>query len=256
MIQRILGFLGRLIAYYLNKRSFSYAPTSVYSSEQLFQVLKPGDVILVEGDTRVSTAIKYLTQSTWSHAALFIGDRLGQKIFNNESLNLIEADIEKGVIAVPLSKYCSYHIRVCRPVGLTDIDCKKVVEYAVSRLGNTYDLKNVVDLARYLFPTPPVPVKWRRSLIAFGSGEPTKAICSTLVAQAFQSVRYPILPRISYEKDENSKVKEILHIRHHSLFAPRDFDLSPYFQIVKPALTGNFKYKELNWDHSLTTEGE
>ncbi|MGE3975844.1 MAG: lipo-like protein, partial [Bdellovibrionales bacterium] len=38
------------------------------------------------------------------------------------------------------------------------------------------------------------------------------------------------------------------HIRHHSLFAPRDFDLSPYFQIVKPALNANFKYKNLKWE--------
>ena len=29
---------------------------------------------------------------------------------------------------------------------------------------------------------------------------------------------------------------EILHIRHPSLFAPRDFDLSPYFQVVKPTI--------------------
>src|SRR5574337_378503 len=57
-----------------------------------------------------------------------------------------------------------------------------------------YDLKNVVDLARYLLPTPPVPVGWRRRLLALGSGEPTQAICSTMIAQAFQSVSYPILP--------------------------------------------------------------
>ncbi|MEK7071021.1 MAG: lipo-like protein, partial [Patescibacteria group bacterium] len=40
---------------------------------------------------------------------------------------------------------------------------------------------------------------------------------------------------------------EILHIRHHSLFAPRDFDLSPYFQIIKPALASNFNYKNIIW---------
>lgn len=41
--------------------------------------------------------------------------------------------------------------------------------------------------------------------------------------------------------------KEILHIRHHSLFTPRDFDLSPYFKIVKPSLQQGFDYKNLNW---------
>ncbi len=46
-------------------------------------VIKPGDVLLVEGRARVSTAIKYLTQSTWSHAAL---------VMNSDAGELIEAD--------------------------------------------------------------------------------------------------------------------------------------------------------------------
>jgi hypothetical protein len=38
-----------------------------------------------------------------------------------------------------------------------------------------------------------------------------------------------------------------MHIRHHSLYTPRDFDLSPYFQIVKPTLVYGFDYKSLVW---------
>ncbi|MGE0525481.1 MAG: hypothetical protein AB7H48_08760 [Parachlamydiales bacterium] len=111
-------------------------------------------------------------------------------------------------------------------------------------------MKNVIDLMRYLLPTPPVPTPWRRRLLAFGSGEPTKAICSTLIAQAFQSVRYPILPTIRKVQDgaNPALVKELLHIRHHSLFAPRDFDISPYFQIVKPTIADGFRYSELQWE--------
>jgi hypothetical protein len=37
--------------------------------------LKPGDIVLVEANTRLSAIIKFLTQSTWSHAALYVGDR-------------------------------------------------------------------------------------------------------------------------------------------------------------------------------------
>jgi hypothetical protein len=106
-------------------------------------------------------------------------------------------------------------------------------------------------LARYLIQTPPVPQKYRRRLLALGSGDPTKAICSSLIAQAFQSVKYPILPSIdideSSSKAEISSQKEILHIRHHSLFAPRDFDVSPYFEIVKPTLQSKFDYRKLRW---------
>lgn len=247
MIQEILAFLGKQVAKFLNKPNSHYTSTSVFTPAQLRAVLRPGDVVLVEGNLRMSTAIKYLTQSTWSHAAIYIGNQNSHQE-TEDPLFLIEADVEKGVVAVPLSKYASLNTRICRPVGLTLDDCQKVVQYATSRIGNTYDLKNVFDLARYLFPAPPVPIKLRRRLLAFGSSEPTKAICSTLIAQAFQSIRYPILPHITHGADQLAHELEILHMRHHSLFVPRDFDLSPYFEIVKPTLNSNFNYKALQWD--------
>jgi len=40
---------------------------------------------------------------------------------------------------------------------------------------------------------------------------------------------------------------EMLHIRHHSLFTPRDFDVSPFFDIVKPTIADGFDYKVLRW---------
>jgi len=248
----ILQFLGKILATYLNHPSSRYVAPTGKSLDSLKKALVPGDVLLVEGNLRISTAIKYLTQSTWSHSALYVGDILDLRSPSGEVLNLVEADFCCGVVAVPLSKYAHFQTRICRPVDLSGDDRKKVIEYVASRLGNTYDLKNVIDLARYLFPTPPVPAPWRRRLLTFGSGEPTKAICSTLIAQAFQAIRYPILPTITNvtaSKDLKSEVvREILHTRHHSLFAPRDFDLSPYFQIVKPAIENGFRYTELTWD--------
>ena len=101
---------------------------------------------------------------------------------------------------------------------------------------------------RYLMPTPPVPVRWRRRMLALGSGDPTRAICSTLIAQAFQSVQYPILPRVEKNLSGDPTVaREILQIHHHSLFTPRDFDLSPYFKVVKPTLETGFDYRGLTW---------
>src|SRR5215467_12148368 len=43
---------------------------------KLREHLRPGDVVLVEGDQRISQVIRYLTQSSWSHSALYIGDEL------------------------------------------------------------------------------------------------------------------------------------------------------------------------------------
>ncbi len=247
MFSKILNFFGKRFARFLNKPTSFYTSTSVYTPAELRAVLKPGDVVLIEGNLRMSSAIKYLTQSTWSHAAIYIGNQTSDQETDDTPV-LIEADLEKGVIVVPLSKYCTFNTRICRPVRLTEDDCQKVVQYVTSRIGNSYDLKNVFDLSRYLIPTPPVPTKMRRRLLEFGSSEPTKAICSTLIAQAFQSVLYPILPIITREEGQLANELEILHIRHHSLFVPRDFDLSPYFQIVKPTLNISFNYKTLQWN--------
>lgn len=43
-----------------------------------------------------------------------------------------------------------------------------------------------------------------------------------------------------------------MHVRHHSLFAPRDFDVSPYFEMIKPPLATDFDYTALHWGESST----
>ena len=82
-------------------------------------VIEPGDVLLVEGNNRISGIIKYLTQSTWSHAALYVGPIDGAQEADGEPHVLIEAYVGDGVISAPLSKYFAYHTRLCRPVGLS-----------------------------------------------------------------------------------------------------------------------------------------
>ena len=252
MLKTLFRKAGGWLARYLNKPIRGYQTFSISNPEKLAAVLKPCDILLVEGDRRISTAIKYLTQSTWSHATIYVGGALKQGIDPQQSPMLIEADLKEGVIAVPLAKYARLNTRICRPVDLSKEDQEKVINFIISRIGYAYDLKNVIDLARYLLPTPPVPVFWRRRMLALGSGDPTRAICSTLIAQAFQSVRYPILPHIvKQEMGQHGElgytVKEILHIRHYSLIAPRDFDISPYFRVIKPTIEHNFDYKALQW---------
>lgn len=243
MFRSIRSVIGRALARYLSDPLPGYRPLATSSPEILAATLRPGDVLLVEGDTRVSGAIKYLTQSTWSHAALYVGDVLDR--FDGGRV-LIEADMVHGVWAVPLSRYASFHTRICRPVALKPEDVERVVHYALSRLGHKYDMKNMIDLARYLFPTPPVPRRWRRRMLALGSGDPTKAICTSLIAQAFHSVGYPILPpkrRRASHPGAAEYNREILYIRHYSVYTPRDFDISPYFGVVKPTVEQGFTYR-------------
>ena len=243
---------GRRLARFLTRPIRRRTQVATSTQEQLATALRPGDVLLVEGNTRISVAIKYLTQSTWSHAALYVGDALPSPQPWQLPRVLVEADLEDGVRAMPLAHYAHLHTRICRAAGLSDDDRKRVIEYVSARLGHQYDLKNVIDLARYLLPTPPVPARFRRRLLALGSGDPTRAICSTLIAQAFQSVHYPVLPEVRREWSDDPACAEcyaeIYRIRHHSLFAPRDFDISPYFEIVKPTLENGLDYRALTWD--------
>lgn len=239
------GWISRRIISCLEQPSQGIEPFTPSDPSGLAAVLQPGDVLLVEGNTRVSGIIKYLTQSTWSHSALYVGPRFNKRGADGTPHVLIEANLGQGVITAPLSKYTSFHTRVCRPVGLSDEDRERVVEYMIKRLGIEYDVKNIFDLLRYLFPAP-VPARYRRRLLSFGSGIPTKVICSGLIAQAFEHVRYPILPRIELVESKEKR-REILHIRHHSLYMPRDFDISPYFRVVKPTIELGFDYQTLRW---------
>jgi hypothetical protein len=236
---------GQAIARYLAKPSAGYEPFTPSDPEALRHALKPGDVLLIEGNSHVAGVIKYLTQSTWSHSALYVGPIKDATTPDGEPHVLVEAEIDEGVVSSPLSKYARYHTRVCRPIGLSDHDLERVCTYATDRIGLGYDLKNIIDLLRYLFPLP-VPQRWRRRMIALGSGDPTRIICSALIAQAFEAVRYPILPRVTRLESKQAR-RDILEIRHSSLYAPRDFDISPYFEIVKPTLLKGFDYKKMHW---------
>ncbi len=246
--------IGRWLARYLDQPNAQQVSLATCKPEQLAQSLRAGDVLLVEGSSRISNAVKYLTQSTWSHAALCINTAVASP----DQILLLEADVQAGVRTITLQHYWQQHTRICRPRGLSQEQLSEVIEYARSRLGDRYDLKNIFDLARYLIQSPPVPHQWKRRMLALGSGDPTRAICSSLIAQAFQAVQYPILPQIEKTTDPACAAcyQEILHIRHHSLFAPRDFDISPYFDIVKPSLTQGFDPQNLTWASDLKTSKE
>jgi Permuted papain-like amidase enzyme, YaeF/YiiX, C92 family len=241
----MLETVGRSVARYLDRPAAGYEPFTPSNAAALQATIRTGDVLLVEGNSHISGVIKYLTQSTWSHAALYVGPLPTAAKGAAEGNSLVEASLEGGVAAVPLAKYFQFHTRICRPVNLSTADCETVCRYAIDRIGDKYDLKNIIDLVRYLIPLP-VPQRWRRRMIALGSGDPTKLICSGIIAQAFQSVRYPILPKITLVESGSAR-QEIMQIRHSSLFVPRDFDISPYFAVVKPSIDRGFDYRALHW---------
>ena len=131
--------------------------------DRMRKELRPGDVVLVEGKSRISRIIMTLSQSSWSHAAMYIGDALLRwggphaeaafQAFGAEAAHLIlESDIAEGVRVLPVAQYGDYNLRICRPQGLGAESLEKVVAEMLRHLGLRYDQRNIFDLGRYLTP--------------------------------------------------------------------------------------------------------
>lgn len=201
--------------------------------------LRPGDVVLVEGHTRISQVIMYLTQSSWSHAAIYVGDALLrwggpaaeaalQQHGPAAAQLLVESDLRLGVVGVPLGKYREHNLRVCRPRGLAPAALEKVLAEVFRHLGLRYDRRNILDLARYLTPFQLLPQRFRRQPLYLGSSSSREIICSALLAKAFYKADFPI------EAAAEAAGGPLQVQRHPSYIMPRDFDLSERFDILKP----------------------
>ena len=233
--------------------------------------MRPADVLLVEGNQRVSRVISYLTTSPWSHAALFLGDftpkacredarkRHGEE---GEGPLILEALAEEGVVCTPLGKYRNELVRICRPRALSDEDRRAVISNGASHLGKQYDVDNIVDLLRFFLPAGLVPAPLRRDALHFGAGKPTEVMCSSLLASAFASVSYPILPLTALRERRSlasritrrllGRASRIIRFKRPpvTLIVPRDFDQSPYFEIIKPPTPEVARYRKLPWEPS------
>ena len=119
-----LRSLGRRLARHLAapRDGYGHGPSS--SPQLLAATLRRGDVLLVEGTSRFAGAIKYLTQSTWSHAALCLGREQ-----DGDGICLVDVDVLDGVRVVPLSEFDGLHARICRPVGLSAAEIERVAAF-------------------------------------------------------------------------------------------------------------------------------
>lgn len=236
--------------------------------DRIIYEIRPCDIILVEGRNRISEIIKLTTRSTWSHAAIYIGPLSNihnktlraqiERFFDGSDHEplLIEGLIGKGVVVTPLSEYKKDHIRLCRPLGMSKNDMQRVMAYCTNHLGSPYDIRHVFDLLRLLFPFFFLPRQWFTSLYQRKARHNNKKqICSSLLAEAFASVKFPILPAI--RRNKAGKI-EFIH-RNPKLFVPKDFDLSPYFEIIKYPLFGAENagiYRSLPWREGALSNDE
>ncbi|MDP6376406.1 MAG: YiiX/YebB-like N1pC/P60 family cysteine hydrolase [Pseudomonadales bacterium] len=245
----IINWLTRL-------RPPSRFPLSDYA--RLREEVRPCDVILVAGRSRVSDVIRIVTQNAWTHAALYIGSpgdldnpvltRRLQRLPGyrpNEHL-IVESQLGRGTIVMPLDEYRHDHLRLCRPRGLTGEDAQLLLEHALSRVGSEYDIRQIFDLMRFLLPWGLLPRRWRSSLFRENAGAQTKTVCSTMIAEAFAQVQFPILPLVHQGEAQELR----LYRRNPRLCTPSDFDFSPYFEIIKYPffdLSEHAHYRLLPW---------
>ncbi len=237
--KRYAKYVKQISAWLTDERASSHErPPCDFT--RLRHEIRPADVLLVEGKSRVSRVIQRFTQSPWTHAALYIGklsdiedsalrsriEKKGEK--PPHTRYIIESILGKGTVISPLNIYRFNHIRICRPIGLTPIDASQVIAYAIHALGKPYNIRQIIDLARLMLPWSILPQKWGSSLFRSSTGEPKYEICSTLIAEAFYSVHFPILPIVNSNQDALQMIQQ-----NPYLFTPKDFDYSPYFDIIK-----------------------
>ncbi|GLH68256.1 YiiX/YebB-like N1pC/P60 family cysteine hydrolase [Geothrix edaphica] len=233
--------LTRGLVRYLTAELPSYQRRVPNDVDRLRAGLRPGDVVLVEGKSRISRMIMTLSQSSWSHAGMYIGDALlrwggphaeeALEAFGIEAAHLVlESDMAEGVRVKPVAWYADHNLRVCRPQGLSTGDLEEVVAEMLRHLGLRYDRRNIFDLGRYLTPVQLLPARWRRRPLYLGSSSSREVICSALIAKAFYRVGFPVQPLVNDAADPGPHA---VIARHPSYIMPRDFDLSANFEVLK-----------------------
>jgi permuted papain-like amidase YaeF/Yiix C92 family enzyme len=212
-------FLSAL-AVFLTQPVKRYSPATTADPESLSAVLRNGDVLLTEGNTRAAALIKRITRSTWSHVSMYVGPL-------EDGPNppcIVEADITQGVRSIRLSELEGLNVRVLRPIGLNDAVRSRLAEWVVSRIGGEYDLKHAWMLARSFLRLPP-----KLSIPPAPNGiaeSATRFICSSLLANAFALVGYPILPIHT--------AATAVSTADHRYVIPGDFERASVFEVVSP----------------------
>src|SRR5712675_1360346 len=151
LISDMRARLFAALAVFLTQPVERYSPATTTDPETLSAVLRHGDVLLTEGNTRAAALIKRITRSTWSHVSMYVGP-LEE---GPDPRCIVEADIAAGVRSIRLSELNALHVRVLRPIGLNDGDRGRLADWVVSRIGSEYDLAHALVLGRNLLRLPP-----------------------------------------------------------------------------------------------------
>jgi hypothetical protein len=233
---------------WLESRPDHYQQRIYNNPDNLYRHIRKGDVVLVEGSSRLSRIIKLFSNSHWSHIAMYVGDELIRR-------NRPGREKYMEAFGEDARHYQDYNIRVCRPFGIRRRDLRIVLQTVINNLGKKYDQRNIIDIALMLLPPWLNPFKKRSITACLGHCNEYEVICSGMIARAFQLVGYPIIPILNPSESERKQLRKNpygakLLMRHYSQIMPRDFDLSPNFEIIKFNIikNGRFDYRSLPWE--------
>jgi len=200
LVSRTRALLARAVARYLAEPVSRRAVSGDVLA--LSPLLRPGDVLLTEGNSRAAALVRRVTRSAWAHVAIYVGPLEA----GDNPRCIVEANISAGVRAVALSEFKGQQARIVRPLGLNETDRQRLADWLVGHLGDPYDLAHAWALGRRLLNLP----------APHTIGQDAKRfICSSLLVQAFLVVGHPIA---------TSQARYVV---------PRDFETAAGFQVVQ-----------------------
>ena len=171
----------------------------------LSALLRPGDVLLTEGNTRAAALVRRLTRSPWAHVSIYVGPLEA----GDDPRCIVEANISAGVRAVALSEFKGQQARIVRPLGLNETDRQRLADWLVGHIGDPYDLAHAWALGRWF-----LRLSAPRTIVL----DAKRFICSSLLVQAFLFVDRPVATS-----------------RAHFV-VPRDFEGAAGFEVVNAPL--------------------
>ena len=192
---RLIGALARYLAQPVSR------PAATGDVLSLSALLRPGDVLLTEGNTRAAALVRRLTRSPWAHVSIYVGPLEP----GDDPGCIVEADVAAGVRAVPLSEFKGQRARIVRPLGLNETDRRRLADWLVGHIGDPYDLTHALALGRRILKLPAA-----RTMVH----DAKRFICSSLLVQAFLFVGHPI---------PTNQARSVV---------PRDFESAAGFEVV------------------------
>ena len=195
IVARLAGALARFLAEPVSR------PAATDDVLTLSALLRAGDVLLTEGNTRAAALVRRVTRSPWAHVSIYVGPLEA----GDDPRCIVEADIAAGVRAVPLSEFKGQRARIVRPLGLNETDRRRLADWLVGHIGDSYDLAHAWALCLWCLKLP-AP----RTMVQ----DAKRFICSSLLVQAFLVVGHPIA---------TSQARYIV---------PRDFESAAGFEVL------------------------